>query len=64
MRAPLTFHPQGIHHGPHPKAFEAANDKTYTDEYAVMVDARYPLESTAWFEEKRKSRLLEKLDVI
>ena len=47
----LTFHPQGIHHGPHPKAFASANDKTYTDEYAVMVDARYPLEPTPWFRE-------------
>ncbi|MBP9673855.1 MAG: homogentisate 1,2-dioxygenase [Bacteriovoracaceae bacterium] len=47
----LTFHPQGIHHGPHPKAFKAANDKTFTNEFAVMVDTRYPLEKTAYFEE-------------
>lgn len=39
----ITFHPQGIHHGPHPKAFAKANDKEWTDEYAVMVDTRYPL---------------------
>lgn len=49
----LTFHPQGIHHGPHPKAYEASKDKskdrTYTDEYAVMIDARYPLNPTSWF---------------
>lgn len=45
----LTFHPQGIHHGPHPKAFKAGADKEYTDEYAVMVDTRYPLEPTEWF---------------
>ena len=47
----MTFHPQGIHHGPHPKAFQAADHKTYTDEYAVMIDARYPLELTSWFRE-------------
>ena len=47
----LTFHPQGIHHGPHPKAFANADKKTYTDEYAVMVDARHPLEPTPWFRE-------------
>ncbi len=46
----LTFHPQGIHHGPHPKAFQTANDKTYTDEYAVMLDTRYPLKRSEWFE--------------
>ena len=47
----VTFHPQGIHHGPHPKAFSSANDKTYTDEYAVMIDARYPLETTDCFKQ-------------
>lgn len=47
----LTFHPQGIHHGPHPKAFEKGNDKTHTDEFAVMVDTRYPLKSSPWFKE-------------
>ena len=47
----ITFHPQGIHHGPHPKAFVVANDKTYTDEYAVMIDSRYPLQPTTWFAE-------------
>lgn len=39
----VTFHPQGIHHGPHPKAVEAAKSKTHTDEKAVMIDTRYPL---------------------
>jgi len=47
----MTFHPQGIHHGPHPKAFKSANDKTYTDEYAVMVDARHPLHPSKYWEE-------------
>ncbi len=50
----ITFHPQGIHHGPHPKAFKSADDKTYTDEYAVMIDTRYPLEPTPWFKENEK----------
>ncbi|MCB9506854.1 MAG: homogentisate 1,2-dioxygenase [Myxococcales bacterium] len=43
----LTFHPQGIHHGPHPGAIEAAKTKTRTDEKAVMIDTRRPLEVTA-----------------
>ena len=45
----ITFHPQGIHHGPHPKAFEKGMDKTYTDEYAVMIDTQNPLIPTEWF---------------
>lgn len=45
----LTFHPQGIHHGPHPKAFQKANDRTYTDEYAVMIDTKKPLIPSEWF---------------
>tara|TARA_R110002072_G_scaffold1989_5_gene16722 strand:+ start:198474 stop:199562 length:1089 start_codon:yes stop_codon:yes gene_type:complete len=47
----ITFHPQGIHHGPHPKAFKKGDDKLYTDEYAVMIDTRYPLKPTKWFSE-------------
>ena len=50
----LTLHPQGIHHGPHPSAFKAADDKTYTNEYAVMLDARHPLEASKWFIENEK----------
>ncbi len=46
----LTFHPQGIHHGPHPNAFKAADDKEFTDEFAVMIDTRYPLHTTDWFD--------------
>lgn len=42
----ITFHPQGIHHGPHPGAKEGADKKTHTDEKAVMLDARYPLHMT------------------
>lgn len=43
----LTWHPQGIHHGPHPKAVAAAGTKQHTDETAVMVDSRHPLRLTA-----------------
>lgn len=47
----ITFHPQGIHHGPHPQAFKKANDRTHTNEYAVMIDTRHPLKPTKWFSE-------------
>jgi homogentisate 1,2-dioxygenase len=43
----LTWHPQGIHHGPHPKAVQNAGAKDFADEIAVMVDCRHPLEPTA-----------------
>ena len=43
----VTFHPQGIHHGPHPKAVEGAGRRERTNEQAVMVDTRNPLEVTA-----------------
>jgi homogentisate 1,2-dioxygenase len=39
----LTLHPQGIPHGPHPKAFEAARGKTGTNEVAVLVETTAPL---------------------
>ena len=42
----VTFHPQGIHHGPHPQAVAASRDKTRTDEQAVMIDTRRPLAMT------------------
>lgn len=45
----FTFHPQGVHHGPHPNAFEKANEKEFTDEFAVMIDARLPLKRTEFF---------------
>jgi homogentisate 1,2-dioxygenase len=42
----LTFHPSGFTHGPHPKALARMYDqpKAQTDEYAVMIDARDPLD--------------------
>jgi len=39
----LTFHPQGIHHGPQARAAERARDATRTEEIAVMIDTRRPL---------------------
>lgn len=42
----ITWHPQGIHHGPHPNAATNAADKDFTHEIAVMVDTRNPLRAT------------------
>jgi homogentisate 1,2-dioxygenase len=42
----VTLHPQGIHHGPHPKALAASKTKDRTEEIAVMVDAKRPLRLT------------------
>lgn len=41
----MTFHPSGFTHGPHPKALNnmLEQKKPGTDEYAVMVDTRDPL---------------------
>ena len=43
-----TLHPCGFPHGPHPKAFEAGAKyaRKETDEVAVMIDTRDPLEIT------------------
>ena len=43
----VTWHPQGIDHGPHPKAIAASRQKDRTDEVAVMVDTFRPLRATA-----------------
>ncbi len=42
----MTFHPSGFTHGPHPKALAnmLTPKKPATDEYAVMIDARDPLD--------------------
>lgn len=42
----MTFHPSGFTHGPHPNALKnmLEQKKAGTDEYAVMVDARDPLD--------------------
>ncbi len=43
----MTFHPQGIHHGPQPGAAERAKDAGRTEEIAVMLDTRRPLQVAA-----------------
>lgn len=42
----MTFHPSGFTHGPHPKALKnmLTQPKPATDEYAVMIDTRDPLD--------------------
>ncbi len=42
----MTFHPSGFTHGPHPKALKnmLSQPKPVTDEYAVMIDTRDPLD--------------------
>lgn len=42
----VTWHPQGIHHGPHPNAAANAENKEFTEEIAVMVDTVNPLVPT------------------
>jgi homogentisate 1,2-dioxygenase len=43
----VTFHPQGIHHGPQERAFERAAQATRTEEVAVMLDTKRPLRALA-----------------
>jgi homogentisate 1,2-dioxygenase len=42
----ITWHPQGIHHGPHPNAAKNAEAVDFTHEIAVMVDTRNPLRAS------------------
>ncbi len=42
----VTFHPQGIHHGPQPRAVAESKSKERTNEQAVMIDTRRPLALT------------------
>ena len=44
----LTWHPAGLTHGPHPKALANAFEqgKRSTDEVAVMIDTRDPLDAS------------------
>ena len=39
----MSLHPAGFPHGPHPKAVKSIKSKTHTNEYAVMVDTKFPL---------------------
>jgi homogentisate 1,2-dioxygenase len=45
----LTLHPCGVTHGPHPKALRKSQEspRRETDEVAVMIDTRDPLEVSA-----------------
>jgi homogentisate 1,2-dioxygenase len=43
----FTLHPQGIPHGPHPRAFETIRRRDATDEVAVMIETLRPLRLTA-----------------
>jgi homogentisate 1,2-dioxygenase len=45
----MTFHPGGFTHGPHPKALKRMlkQEKAATDEVAVMIDTRDPLDIAA-----------------
>ena len=45
----VTWHPAGFPHGPHPKALRTAMEGTrsHTDEVAVMLDSRRPLDAGA-----------------
>jgi homogentisate 1,2-dioxygenase len=42
-----TLHPCGFTHGPHPKAFQigATHARKETDEVAVMIDTRFPVDA-------------------
>lgn len=42
----ITWHPQGIHHGPHPNAERNVESKFETEEIAVMIDTVQPLRAT------------------
>ena len=49
----VTHHPQGFTHGPHPGALKKAfvQENAMTDEVAVMIDTRDPLQITQDFEQ-------------
>ncbi len=46
----VTFHPQGIHHGPQPGAEERTSKLTRTEEIAIMIDTQRPLIPSAAIE--------------
>lgn len=43
----ITLHPQGIDHGPNPKAAEAAKTRDTSNEIAILIETAEPLEPTA-----------------
>jgi homogentisate 1,2-dioxygenase len=46
----LTFHPQGIHHGPQDGAVKRSANATHTQEVAVMIDTKRPLKVSSLME--------------
>ena len=57
----ITFHPAGFTHGPHPKAFAAgaSAERKETDEVAVMIDTRAPLDATSEAQQIEDSSYVE-----
>jgi homogentisate 1,2-dioxygenase len=55
----LTFHPQGVHHGPSRRAAEAAKKAEQAEMYAVMVETERSLEPTPWFEQAEMKDYVE-----
>jgi homogentisate 1,2-dioxygenase len=47
----LTFHPQGIHHGPQEGAVKRSSAATHTQEVAVMIDTKRPLKVSSLIEQ-------------
>lgn len=43
----MTFHPQGIHHGPQEGAVQRTQNAQRTNEVAIMIDTKRPLKVTA-----------------
>ena len=60
----MTFHPSGFTHGPHPKALKRmlVQPKPATDEYAVMIDTRDPLDVGAGAAAVENTRLCRQLE--
>jgi len=42
----LTLHPQGIDHGPNPKAAEAAKQRDGSNEVAILIETEESMEPT------------------
>lgn len=46
----MSLHPGGIHHGPHPRAFELTAQAERMDAYVVNIDTNRPLHRTEAFD--------------
>ena len=60
----MTLHPGGFTHGPHPKALKRMfrQAKPATDEYAVMIDTRDPLDGDRGRSRRRMDGLRRQLE--